>query len=112
MAANGDARVLAETLLATTLSAASAVETGDWSTAGNLLRRREQLLTQLENSPNVAQAEGQLRKVQQAEKDLLEKMESVTQEAFADILEARNVRTAHQAYRPSRSGPRIVERYG
>src|SRR5438552_2827829 len=66
---------ISATLLAVTLSATASVEAGDWETAGQLLRRREQLLTQLENCPDLREAVSVLQAVQSAEAELSVAME-------------------------------------
>lgn len=112
MTNNKDPRSVAETLLAVTLSALSAVESHDWETAGNLLRRREQLLTQLEACPDISPALPQLQKVRQAEKQLHNKMEEFTQGALQEILRTRNARQAGAHYDAKPSIPSYLEEYG
>ena len=79
-------RSLAETLLAVTLSATASVDAGDWDMAGQLLRRREQLLTQIENCSDAAGAIDILKRVQSAELELGDAMEIATRETLADNL--------------------------
>jgi hypothetical protein len=107
-----DPRGIAETLLAVTLSALSAVEAHDWETAGSLLRRREQLLTQLEACPDISSALAQLQMVRQAEKKLYQKMEELTQSAFQEILRTRNARQAGAHYETQPAIPPYLEEYG
>lgn len=95
---------IAQSLLAVTLSAASAVEFGDWETAGQLLRRREQLLTQLEACDGLDSAVSTLEAVQSAEKDLETLIERTTFEAVEGMQSSRAFREARRAYRPSSSG--------
>ncbi|GIV02102.1 MAG: hypothetical protein KatS3mg015_0932 [Fimbriimonadales bacterium] len=95
------AKKVAESLLAVTLSAIDAVEYGDWETAGQLLRRREQLLTQLESCDDVPDAERELRAVQAAELDLQALLERTATEALDGMASQRAFRAARKAYRPS-----------
>lgn len=101
MAHHESAKAIAESLLAVTLSAIQAVEFGDWETAGQLLRRREQLLTQLEACDDVAEAEKELRSVQSAERDLQALLERTAAEALDGMASHRAFRAARKAYRPS-----------
>ena len=113
MQPNCKAATVAETLLAVTLTATASVEAGDWDSAGQLLRRREQLLTQLEGCSDLATAIPLLEAVQRAEGELSDAMELATREAITDLNAAKDARLARQAYRspqPSVSG--LIERVG
>lgn len=107
-----DACAIAQTLLAVTLSASASVDIGDWETAGQLLRRREQLLTQLEGCANLADAVEMLHKVQRAERDLASGMEIATREALNEMETARDARSARRAYEGQRTCASFIERVG
>ena|SRR5438552_18764962 len=107
-----EARSLAETLLAVTLSATASVDAGDWDMAGQLLRRREQLLTQIENCSDAAGAIDILKRVQSAELELGDAMEIATRETLADMNTARDARNARKLYRDQRAAANIIERVG
>ncbi|GEM_PF-2647095 len=106
------ALTLAEHLLAATLSASNAVDEDDWTTAGSLLRRREQLLTQLERRPDLQAAELLLHRVQEAELILLSKMDEKTKEAMGDLKQLHAASFARRAYRSADQGARLFERMG
>lgn len=95
---DNNAKSIAETLLVVTLNATQAVQLDDWELAGQLLRRREQLLTQLERFTTLDGATPVLEKVRAAEKELLRNMEIATSEAFQSLLQAQKYRKAHKAY--------------
>lgn len=103
---------LAEHLVAATLSAASAVDEDDWITAGQLLRRREQLLTQLERCSDLASARVMLQRVQEAELILLGKMEDCTRRALGELQAMNITNHARQAYKLADQGARLIERFG
>lgn len=103
---------VAETLLAVTLSAISSVDAGDWETAGNLLRRRDQLLTQLENCSDLKSALKILGKVQEAERELADAMEIATREALMDLSANRDARLAQKAYGQRPRTASLIERVG
>lgn len=103
---------LAENLLAVTLSAIGAVEEDDWLTAGQLLRRREQLLTQLERTTDLTDATLLLHRVQEAEMILLERMEQLTQSTSETLQTAQAVRHARKMYQSTEQGARLLERLG
>ena len=107
-----DAPKLAETLLAVTLSATSALKEGDWATVRQLLQRRTQLLDQLDGCRDLQASAEQLRKVQDAEHELALKINSIAEETLADLSDARGFRTARKAYKSRRPGPRFIERFG
>jgi hypothetical protein len=110
---SGSARSVAETLLAVTLSATSSIESGDWNAAGQLLRRREQLLTRLETCPDLTDVISLLQAVQLAETDLAAAMEIATREAVSDLNASKDARTARSAYLGSHSGASgLIERVG
>jgi len=96
---NEDAKSIAETLLVVTLNATQAIQLDDWDLAGQLLRRREQLLTQLERFTSLDGAVLVLEKVRVAEEDLLRSMEKATSEAFQSLLQAQKYGRAQKAYR-------------
>ncbi|HWP31930.1 MAG TPA: hypothetical protein VNK96_09455 [Fimbriimonadales bacterium] len=95
---NGNAKNIAETLLVVTLNATQAIQLDDWELAGQLLRRREQLLTQLERFTALDGATSVLEKVRAAEKDLLRNMEKATSDAFQSLLQAQKYKKARKAY--------------
>lgn len=103
---------IAQTLLAVTLSAISSVDGGDWEMAGQLLRRRDQLLTQLEAQDKLDEAADILRSVQKAEAELAEAMEAATREALMNIHTARDARNARKAYMSRRDSSGLIERVG
>lgn len=103
---------LAQSLLAVTLSAESAVASGDWETAGQLLRRREQILTQLERLPSLDTARDVLIEVQRAEKSLMLLMDRSTHETAEEIGKIRAFRTRKNAYAQSTSPEVLFEKYG
>lgn len=106
-----DPRSITETLLAVTLSALSAVESHDWESAGSLLRRREQLLTQLEGCADISSAVSQLQLVRKAERELYSKMEELTQRALREILHTRTTRRAGSHYEAHAPQPSCLEEY-
>ena len=73
---------IAETLLAVTNAACTSVLDGDWEMAGRLLRRREQLLTQLEGCTDIQIAKPILDTVRTAEGELDRAMEVATREGL------------------------------
>jgi hypothetical protein len=73
---------LAETLLAVTNAACASVLDGDWEMAGRLLRRREQLLTQLEGCTDIQTAQPVLDTILTAETELDKAMEVATREGL------------------------------
>lgn len=95
---NTDARNVADLLLAVTMSAIASVEADDWETAGQLLRRRDQLLTQLERCANLDEARETLAAVHSTEANLLAKMELMTRRAFEELSKAKDTATARKAY--------------
>ncbi len=109
---NPTAVQLAETLLAVTLSATSSVQSDDWETAGQLLRRREQLLTQLERCPDLKFAEALLIKVQKAELFLMSHLEKSTRETFDGINRDNNFQKAKKTYETRLQPGGWIERTG
>lgn len=93
-----DACVLAEKLMAVTLAAHASIRDDDWQTAGQLLRRRDQLLTQLEACENLAEAQGALEQVQSVEESLFQLIDKKACEAFAEVARNHQVRSAAIAY--------------
>lgn len=103
---------LAECLLITTLSAESSVASGDWETAGQLLRRREQLLTQLEREANIEPARTILEDVQRAEASLLSLMERSTRDAAEEIGRIASFRNRPNPFARNEQRGTLIERYG
>jgi len=103
---------LAECLLITTLSAESSVASGDWETAGQLLRRREQLLTQLEREADIEPAKTILEDVQRAEASLLSLMERSTRDAAEEIGRIATFRKRRNPFARNEQSGTLIERYG
>lgn len=112
MQPNLSAIQLAEALLTVTLSAASSVESDDWETAGQLLRRREQILTQLERCPDLQTAEDLLLKAQKAELALMAYLEKSTREAFDGITRDNSFQKARRTYGTAMEPGGWIERTG
>ena len=96
-----DARAIADLLLAVTMSAIASVEADDWETAGQLLRRRDQLLTQLERCADLEPVRETLAAIHSSEANLLAKMELMTRRAFDELNRARDTEAAKRAYGPT-----------
>lgn len=107
-----NATEVADTLLAVTLSTIASVSAGDWQTAGQLLRRREQLLTQLEVCSNVADAKQKLLEVREAEMRLAQIMEDATREAISLLQVTKDLRNARRAYSQLGNEPKFLEETG
>ncbi len=103
---------IAESLLATTLSAEASIASGDWETAGHLLRRREQLLTQLERERDLSDAQAVLLEVQQAEKSLLSLMERSTRDISEELGKIASFRTRKNPFSRTAETGTVLERYG
>jgi hypothetical protein len=103
---------LAETLLAVTLAAKASVLQSEWDEAAQLLRRRDQLLTQLERCEDIACAEAVLRSVQRAESELMELMESCTRNASQQIAKIQSFRARGRNIQSDNALGRLVERFG
>jgi hypothetical protein len=106
------ANELAQSLLAVTLSAESSVASGDWETAGQLLRRREQILTQLERMPSLDTAREVLIEVQRAEKSLMLLMDRSTRETAAEIGKIHAFRSRQNPYARTISSAGLFEKFG
>ncbi len=101
------------TLLASTLSAMQAIQADDWETANHLLRRREQLLTQLERFPDLKPISDLLLKIQKAENDLMQCLEDTTQAVHDELRGADFFTKAIKTYkRPTKSESSYFEKYG
>lgn len=87
---------IAETLLAVTLNASSCVSYGDWETASQLLRRRDQLLELLARCDDLSSIQRVLPQIRSAEAKLASEMDAATMRAMEEISRIRRFRNNRQ----------------